>query len=250
MRQLMQSRDFGDTLWTRFLADSFIAFFRSLIRYNIFPSRIKSEALPSVFFIKQLNASTSQLIRRKQVDFFHPLSFISSSFCRVNSFITDERSSRAAPLCDSGFPRGRETFVAKYIMRLSASSFNVRQLMELHGYARCQFPRFSVSAVIVTLSYFRRPHRNSKVVGSISRVHRIRLSNADSNYSRGEAPITYFSLEVSEFTLDEERDERAQLHDAKQSSTNRRNSQKGYLKFHKIEPLDLNKHSNENGIIW
>lgn len=62
------------------------------------------------------------------------------------------------------FSRDRATFVVKCIMRLSTSLFSVRRLMERRSAAgRCEFPRFSVSPVAVTLSYFRRPHRNWKV---------------------------------------------------------------------------------------
>lgn len=62
------------------------------------------------------------------------------------------------------FSDERETFAAKCIIQLSLSSFSVRRLMERRSaVARRTFPRFSVSAVAVTLSYFRRPHRNPKV---------------------------------------------------------------------------------------
>lgn len=62
------------------------------------------------------------------------------------------------------FRRGGRNICRKvYIMRLSSSSFSARRLMEQWSRSRRTFPRFSVSAVAVTLSYFRLPHRNSKV---------------------------------------------------------------------------------------
>lgn len=93
------------------------------------------------------------------------------------------------------FSRNGATFVAKYIMRLSTSSFSVRRLMERwSAVVRCEFPRFSVSPVAVTLSYFRRPHRNWKV-----RLIPRRIQSSDS-FSE-DSSVTSFHFQISIYLM-------------------------------------------------
>lgn len=116
--------------------------------------------------------STRQLthhLNNKQVDLFLYFLFF-FLFFSYGSFMLYSSSfalpTRGKLKYDSSsrwkFSRDSATFVAKCIMRLSTSLFSVRRLMERWSAAgRSEFPRFSVSPV--TLSYFRRPHRNWKV---------------------------------------------------------------------------------------
>lgn len=94
-----------------------------------------------------------------------------------------ERDLNTIVACDRSF-LALEQHLSQCIMRLSTSSFSVCRLMERwSAVVRCEFPRFSVSPV--TLSYFRRPHRNWKV-----RLIPRRIQSSD-NFSE-ESSVTFF----------------------------------------------------------